>query len=180
MRCTIDSHITSILGELGEDASRDGLQETPTRVARALRELTCGYTVDVDNLLKTFDGEGANEMVVVRNIPFHSLCEHHMLPFFGVAHVAYLPGERIVGLSKLARLVDAYARRLQVQERLTKQVADTLDRVLAPKGVGVVIEARHFCMEMRGVRQQGSTTRTTALRGVFEYDRTRAEFLAAI
>jgi GTP cyclohydrolase I len=164
---------------LGEDASRDGLLRTPQRVSAALRFLTGGYAHSVAEVV----GEGVFEdgyqnMVLVRDIELYSLCEHHMLPFFGKAHVAYIPDGRIIGLSKIPRIVDVFARRLQVQERLTDQVADALMDVLRPRGVGVVIEAQHFCMMMRGVEKQNSSTVTSALRGEFrDCDMTRQEFL---
>jgi len=158
-----------LLRYLGEDIDRDGLIETPSRVVKALRELTSGYrSKSPREILKTFDNDGTRDLIVVKDIPFYSLCEHHMLPFFGVAHVAYIPGDRIVGLSKFARLVDLYARRLQVQERLTAQIADALDEVLNPAGVFVIVEAEHFCMAMRGVQKPGSRTATSAIRGVFK------------
>ncbi len=160
----------NILDGVGEDPKRDGLLETPARAAKAMQDLTAGYQVeDPGALLKTFENDAdAHDMVIVRDIPFHSLCEHHMLPFHGAAHVAYIPGDRIVGLSKFARLVDAYARRLQVQERLTQQIANTIDETVSPLGVLVVLEAAHTCMSMRGVQKLGSTTITSAVRGVFE------------
>jgi GTP cyclohydrolase I len=167
------------LSLLGEDADREGLQRTPERVSKAMRWLTRGYGMDVRQVVGSavFDEDHQN-MVLVRDIQFYSLCEHHMLPFFGRAHVAYIPNGRIIGLSKLPRIVDVFARRLQVQERLTEQVASALDEVLSPAGVGVVIEAEHMCMAMRGVEKQGSRTLTSALRGVFRDDqRTRDEFL---
>lgn len=167
---------------LGEDPEREGLVKTPVRVARSLRHLTTGYETDVDVLLNgaVFDAP-SNEMIVVRDIEFYSLCEHHLLPFFGRAHVAYVPDRKIVGLSKMARLVDAYARRLQVQERMTAQIADELMRVIAPLGVAVVTEASHLCMMMRGVQKQGATTVTNAMRGVFRSDaRTRQEFMSLL
>ena len=168
------------LALVGEDPAREGLLRTPERVAKAMRFLTRGYRERVEDVV----GEGIfaeehQNMVMVRDIELYSLCEHHMLPFFGRAHVAYIPDGRIVGLSKLPRLVDVFARRLQVQERLTEQIADAIDDVLAPLGVGVVIEAYHLCMMMRGVEKQNSRTITSALRGVFRDDaRTREEFLA--
>jgi GTP cyclohydrolase I len=165
---------------LGEDPERDGLAKTPERVARSLAWLTRGYALDaksvIGDALFDVDSEG---MVMVRDIELYSLCEHHLLPFFGKAHVAYIPHKRIVGLSKLPRVVDMFARRLQVQERLTEQVAKAIEEVLRPRGVGVVIEAYHMCMMMRGVEKQNSRTITSALRGVFRDDaRTREEFLA--
>jgi GTP cyclohydrolase I len=174
--------VESILQILGEDTQREGLQKTPHRVARALLELTSGYQADIDALInRAIFNESYNEMVVVKNIRFYSLCEHHMLPFFGVAHVAYLPKGKIIGLSKIPKLVDVYARRLQVQERLTQQIAETLQTKLNPHGVGVVIESRHLCMEMRGAESQDSPTVTSAMLGSFHDDaRTRKEFLAFI
>ena len=167
------------LGMLGEDPEREGLVRTPERVAKAMRFLTAGYDMTVESVVgrALFEEEHEN-MVMVRDIELYSLCEHHMLPFFGKAHVAYIPNGRIVGLSKLPRIVDVFARRLQVQERLTEQVAKAIEDVLAPRGVGVVIEAFHMCMMMRGVQKQNSRTITSALRGVFRDDgKTRDEFL---
>ena len=167
------------LALLGENPEREGLVRTPERVAEAMRFLTSGYTTTVDDVVGSalFEEEHEN-MVMVRDIELYSLCEHHMLPFFGKAHVAYIPNGRIVGLSKLPRIVDVFARRLQVQERLTEQVAKAIEEVLAPRGVGVVIEAFHMCMMMRGVEKQNSRTITSALRGVFRDDaKTRDEFL---
>ena len=167
------------LSLIGEDPSREGLLRTPERVAKAMQFLTRGYHQRVEDVV----GEGIfaeehRNMVMVRDIELYSLCEHHLLPFFGRAHVAYIPDGRIVGLSKLPRIVDVFARRLQVQERLTEQIADAIDEVLAPLGVGVVIEAYHLCMMMRGVEKQNSRTVTSALRGVFRDDpKTRDEFL---
>ncbi len=174
--------ISKVLALLGEDPKREGLLRTPHRVAKSLLELTRGYHVDVDNLInKAVFKENYNEMVVVKDIRFYSLCEHHLLPFFGTAHVAYLPKGKIIGLSKIPKLVEVYAQRLQVQERLTQQIADTLQSKLQPMGVGVVIEARHLCMEMRGARSQNSPTVTSAMLGGFRTDaRTRKEFLSFI
>jgi GTP cyclohydrolase IA len=168
-----------VLRRLGEDPTREGLLRTPERVARSLEFLTGGAAQDAGEVLRgALFEEPYSEMVLVRDIELYSLCEHHMLPFFGRAHVAYVPDGRIVGLSKLPRVVDILARRLQVQERLTMEIADTLDEVLAPQGVGVVIEASHLCMMMRGVQKQNSRTVTSSMRGVFLSDeRTRAEFL---
>jgi GTP cyclohydrolase IA len=165
---------------LGEDPDREGLLKTPERVAKAMAFLTRGYRADLDDVVgdAIFSEEHRN-MVMVRDIELYSLCEHHLLPFFGKAHVAYIPNGRIVGLSKLPRVVDHFARRLQVQERLTEQIALAVDEILQPLGVGVVIEAYHLCMMMRGVEKQNSRTITSALRGVFRDDsRTREEFLA--
>jgi GTP cyclohydrolase I len=167
------------LALIGEDPARDGLQKTPDRVARAMGFLTQGYAMTLEDAVgeALFEEEHEN-MVMVRDIELYSMCEHHMLPFFGKAHVAYIPHRRIVGLSKLPRIVDMFARRLQVQERLTEQVAKAIEEVLEPRGVGVVIEAYHMCMMMRGVEKQNSRTITSALRGVFREDgKTRDEFL---
>jgi GTP cyclohydrolase I len=168
-----------LLTELGEDPARDGLVRTPQRVAASLRFLTQGYRQDVSTLLggAIFD-EQVDELVVVRDIELYSLCEHHLVPFFGKCHVGYLPKGKIIGLSKIPRLVDVFARRLQVQERLTNQIASALFEHLAPRGVGVVIEAQHLCMMMRGVEKQNSRAVTSSLLGTFRSDaRTRAEFL---
>ena len=167
---------TAFLEALGVDLDAEGRRDTPRRIARMYTELLTPEPFDAT----TFPNDGGyDELVVARAIPFHSLCEHHLLPFSGVAHVGYLPGERIIGLSKLARVVDHFARALQVQERLTTQVAGWLQRELAPKGVGVVLEAEHMCMSMRGVQKPGATTVTSALQGIVRDDaRTRQEFLA--
>jgi len=172
-------HVLAILEAIGEDPSRAGLGRTPERVERSLRWLTRGYELSVADVVGDGVFEETHEnMILVRDIEVYSLCEHHMLPFFGKAHVAYLPNGRIIGLSKIPRIVEVFARRLQVQERLTDQVADALMEVLEPAGVGVVIEAAHLCMMMRGVEKQNSTTVTSALRGGFRDDsRTREEFL---
>ena len=175
--------ISHMLCHLDPNSEREGLTETPKRVAKAWAHWTSGYKKDPADVLKVFsDGaENCNEMVLVRNIPFYSHCEHHMAPIIGTAHVAYIPNGKIVGLSKLNRVVDIFARRLQVQERLTNNIADALQDNLMPLGVGVVIEARHMCMESRGVCQQGHTTITSALRGVMRTDpATRAEFLSLV
>ncbi|MEA2170696.1 MAG: cyclohydrolase [Solirubrobacteraceae bacterium] len=166
----------ALLEALDIDTSVEGLRETPRRVAKAYAEMLTPEPFAVT----TFpNAEGYDELVVARQIPFHSLCEHHLIPFVGTAHVAYMPGERIVGLSKLARVVDHFARRLQVQERMTVQIADWIEDSLAPKGVGVVLDAEHFCMTVRGVQKPGARTTTSALRGHVRNDpRTRAEFLA--
>ena len=159
-----DSYRT-LIEACGEDPNREGLQATPDRAARAWRELTCGYNSDPE--LTVFPAEGADQIVAVRHISFFSLCEHHLLPFYGHAHIAYLPSETILGLSKFARVVEAYARRLQVQERLTQQVADRITEVLHPGGLLVVLEAEHLCMAMRGVQRIGSRTRTSYAGGAF-------------
>ena len=165
---------------IGEDVDREGLKDTPKRVARSLWWLTQGYRTCVEDVVGTgiFKSEGHRNMVMVRDIELYSLCEHHLLPFFGKAHVAYIPDGHIVGLSKIPRIVDVFARRLQVQERLTEEIATALDEVLKPTGVGVVIEAYHLCMMMRGVEKQNSKTITSAVRGAFKDDsKTREEFL---
>lgn len=176
----IEDNVRRILQFVGEDPSREGLLETPRRVSKAWEHWCNGYKTDIPALLKTFkDGaNGCDEMVIVKNIPFYSHCEHHLAPFFGTATIAYIPSESIVGLSKLPRVVTAFAHRLQVQERLTNQIADALQENLKPKGVGVIISARHLCMESRGICQQGHSTITSALRGVIrELPEARAEFL---
>jgi GTP cyclohydrolase IA len=179
---TLHDLIAEVITGLGEDINREGLLKTPQRVERSLRFLTSGYSANVETVLNgaLFEAEGS-EMIVVKNIEFYSLCEHHMLPFFGKANIAYIPNTKILGLSKFARVVDVFARRMQVQERMTSQIADALLEALEPKGVAVVTEASHLCMMMRGVEKQGSTTRTSAMRGCFREDaRTRQEFLEAI
>lgn len=173
--------IIELLDYIGEDPTREGLLETPDRVAKAWLEWTRGYNQDPSKVFKCFEdgSKGYNEMVMVKDLPFYSHCEHHLAPFFGTATIAYLPSKRVVGLSKLGRVLDIYARRLQVQERLTVQVADALQTHLKPRGVGVLIKARHLCMESRGLSQQGHHTITSALRGNFLKDaKVRAEFLA--
>ena len=178
----IEPLVEAMLTELGEEPGRDGLLRTPRRVAKSMRFLTKGYTEDPYEILNdalfdvTYD-----EMVIVKDIELYSLCEHHLLPFLGRAHVAYIPNGKVVGLSKIPRLVEMFARRLQVQERLTSQIAETLEEILQPKGVAVVVEAIHLCMMMRGVAQQNSFAITSSLRGVFESDsKTRSEFMDLI
>ena len=175
----IEAACERILRELGEDSRRDGLRKTPERVAKSLRYLTNGYRQDVDQVLNgALFSVAYDEMVIVRDIEVFSLCEHHLLPFFGRCHVAYLPHRKVIGLSKIPRLVDVFARRLQVQERLTTQIAETIMEKVRPMGVGVVIEARHLCMIMRGVEKQNSVAVTSAMLGVFrESAQTRQEFL---
>lgn len=172
--------IRDLLYLIGENPYREGLLDTPKRVLKAWTEWTAGYKQSPDKILKSFKdgGETYNEMVLVKDIPFYSHCEHHLAPFFGTASIAYLPAGRIVGLSKLPRLLDVFARRLQVQERLTVQVADALQENLKPRGVGVILHARHMCMESRGICKQGSETVTSALRGAFIKPEVRAEFMA--
>jgi len=178
----IEELVRQILQGIGEDPERDGLQRTPSRVAKSLAFLTQGYEQDPKEILNDALFEVSyDEMVLVRDIDFYSLCEHHMLPFFGRAHVAYIPNGHVVGLSKIPRLVGMFSRRLQVQERLTKQVAETLEEVLNPRGVGVVVESIHLCMMMRGVEQQNAFAVTSSMRGAFQEDpKTRSEFMELI
>jgi len=178
----MQEEIRHLLSALGEDPAREGLKETPARVERALKYLTRGYREDIDELLNgaLFSVE-YDEMVIVQNIELYSLCEHHLLPFFGKCHVGYLPGDKVIGLSKIPRIVDMFARRLQVQERLTQQIAKTLCEKINPKGVAVIIEAQHLCMMMRGVGKQNSRMVTSAMLGRFREDpRSRSEFLDLI
>ncbi len=178
----IEETIKNLLEEIGEDPRREGLLATPKRVAESLKFLTQGHDVDPDKMIrKAIFNEKHDEMVVLKDIVFYSLCEHHLLPFFGRAHVAYIPDKRVVGLSKMARLVDVYARRLQVQERMTQQIAHTLQKTLKPKGTAVVIEAEHLCMQMRGVQKRGASMVTSAMLGAFRKSpATRAELMAFI
>jgi GTP cyclohydrolase I len=174
--------IKNLLINLGEDPFREGLAKTPSRVAKSLRELTSGYHVDIDRLINgaLFDVP-YSEMVVVKDIDFYSLCEHHLLPFFGRCHVAYIPDGKVLGLSKIPRIVEVFSRRLQVQERLTSQIAEVMQSKITPLGVAVVMEARHLCMEMRGAQSKNSPTITSAMLGAFRKDpRTREEFLGLI
>ena len=175
----LEDLIKEELSLIGEDTSREGLQRTPERVAKSLKFLTRGYNANFDEILNNaIFHEECNEMVIVRNIEFYSMCEHHMLPFYGKCHVAYLPKGKIIGLSKVPRIVDAFARRLQVQERLTNQIAAMLDEILEPHGVAVVCEGKHLCMMMRGVEKQNSYVTSSAMRGEFKSERaTRMEFL---
>jgi GTP cyclohydrolase I len=181
-RIPFETLVREMLDQLGEDAGREGLQQTPARVEASLKWLTRGYQMSVEDVIgDAIYQEKHESMICVRDIEIYSMCEHHLLPFYGKAHVAYLPDGRIVGLSKIPRVVEVFARRLQVQERLTDQVADALCRVLKPLGVGVVIEAYHLCMMMRGVEKQNSKTVTSALRGAFRDDaKTRDEFLRLV
>lgn len=177
----LTGHYTETLKLLGEDPAREGLLKTPERVAKAMQVLTAGYTQDPAAILNSARfREDYSEMVVVKDIELYSLCEHHLLPFFGKAHVAYIPNGYITGLSKIARVVDCFARRLQVQERLTHQIVDVIQETLQPLGVAVVIEAQHLCMMMRGVQKQNSITTTSAFSGCFEDGTTRAEFMQLI
>tara|TARA_B100000900_G_C20551886_1_gene705081 strand:+ start:700 stop:1293 length:594 start_codon:yes stop_codon:yes gene_type:complete len=177
----IKNNFESIIDLLGEDKDREGLKKTPLRAAKAMQFLTQGYTMEPKEILQNalFD-EDYNEMVIVKDIELYSLCEHHMLPFFGKAHIAYIPNGKIVGLSKIPRVVDVFSRRLQVQERLTEQVLECINETLEPIGVGVVIEASHMCMMMRGVQKQNSTTTTSGFRGSFKETDTRNEFLKLV
>lgn len=177
----IATHYKAILAELGEDPSREGLIQTPVRVAKALQYLTHGYDANPEEILRSaMFKEDYSQMVVVKDIEVFSMCEHHMLPFFGKAHVAYIPNGNIVGLSKIPRVVDAFARRLQVQERLTNQIRDCIQDTLDATGVAVVMECKHLCMSMRGIQKQNSVTTTSAFTGAFVNETTRAEFLRLI
>jgi len=178
----IEGLVTTLLKELGEDPGRNGLERTPARVARAFRFLTSGYEQDPATILNdALFQVGYDEMVLVKDIDFYSLCEHHLLPFFGRVHIAYIPDGKIVGLSKLPRLVEMFSRRLQVQERLTTEIAGTIESVLCPRGVGVVVEAIHLCMMMRGIEKQNTFAITSSMRGAFNADpKTRAEFMELI
>ncbi|ASQ29704.1 GTP cyclohydrolase I [Campylobacter avium LMG 24591] len=182
MQEKFENHIKDILTLIGEDPQRDGLLKTPSRVFKSFEFLTSGYKQDPKEILSKalFDSTN-NEMILVRDIEFYSLCEHHLLPFFGRAHIAYIPDKKVLGLSKFARLVELYARRLQIQEQLTEQIAEALISFVGAKGVGVVLEARHMCMEMRGVQKANATTLTSALRGSFlANEKTRKEFFSLI
>ncbi len=178
----IEKNIKTIIEEIGEDINRDGLLKTPHRVAKAYEFLMQGYNKKIEDVLNgAIFNEKYDEMVIVKDIDFYSMCEHHLLPFFGKVHIAYIPGGKIVGLSKIPRIVDVFARRLQVQERMTQQIADTIEEFLSPIGVGVVAEGYHMCMVMRGVQKQNSITTTSAMHGIFKSDaRTRSEFLNLI
>lgn len=177
----LSGHFQAILGAIGEASDREGLVKTPERAAKAIQFLTHGYDLDPVGILNSAKfREDYQQMVIVKNIELYSLCEHHLLPFIGKAHVAYIPDRYIVGLSKIPRVVDAFSRRLQVQERLTTQIRDCIQQTLQPLGVAVVIEAQHLCMQMRGVQKQNSITTTSAFTGEFENDRTRSEFISLI
>ncbi len=178
---SLKDHYTSVISLLGEDLKRDGLEKTPERVAKAMQYLTQGYQMDAAEILNSAKfKEDYSEMVIVKDIELYSLCEHHMLPFIGKAHIAYIPNGYITGLSKLARVVDCFSRRLQVQERLTEQILHAIQDSLQPQGVAVVIEAKHMCMMMRGVGKQNSVTTTSAFSGQFHVNETRTEFLKLI
>ena len=179
---TLEKNYRQILKEIGENPDREGLLKTPERVAKAMKFLTNGYEIEPDSIVQqAVFNETYSEMVLVKDIEVYSLCEHHVLPFFGKAHIAYIPDGKIVGLSKIPRVVDAYSRRLQVQERLTIEIRDCLQRTLNPKGVAVVLECSHMCMQMRGVQKQNSATTTSAFTGLFlENDATRKEFINLI
>jgi GTP cyclohydrolase I len=181
-RTSIADHMREVIQSLGEDPTREGLLRTPERTEKALKYLTSGYSADIRKIVNgaLFEVE-YDEVVVVRDIEFFSMCEHHMLPFFGKMHVAYLPGSKVIGLSKIPRIVDVFARRLQIQERLTQQVAETLQELLSPRGVAVICEARHFCMMMRGVEKQHSGAITSAMLGAFRDSKeTRSELLSLV
>ncbi len=178
---SLQSRFKDVLSLLGENPKREGLVKTPERVAKAMQYLTHGYDLDPAEIMKSaLFTEDHNQMVIVKDIEVYSLCEHHMLPFFGKAHVAYIPNGKIVGLSKVPRVVDAFARRLQVQERLTDEIKDCIQQTLKPLGVAVVIEAQHMCMQMRGIQKQNSVTTTSSFTGAFEKDSTRKEFISLI
>ena len=177
----LQDHLQRILELLGENPNREGLQRTPLRVAKAMNDLTAGYAQDPIAILNSAKfSEDYRQMVIVKDINFYSLCEHHMLPFYGKVHVAYIPNGQVTGLSKIARVVDCFSRRLQIQERLTKQIRECIQEALHPLGVMVVIEAQHMCMQMRGVQKQGSITTTSDFCGAFNQAKTREEFLALI
>lgn len=181
LTASIAKNYKVIIDSLGEDVTREGLEKTPERAAKAMQFLTHGYAIDPLEILKSaLFTEDHNQMIVVKNIEIYSMCEHHMLPFFGKAHVAYIPNGKIVGLSKIPRIVDAYARRMQVQERLTDQIKNCLQEALQPLGVAVVIEAQHMCMQMRGIEKQNSFTTTSSFTGAFEKNKTRKEFISLI
>ncbi len=180
-RDTIASHIHEVIGLLGEDVNREGLLETPERVAKSMQFLTKGYAQNPEEILRSaLFKEKYRQMVIVKDIDLFSLCEHHLLPFYGKAHVAYIPNGYVTGLSKIARVVDVFARRFQVQERLTTQIKECIQNTLNPMGVMVVIEAKHMCMQMRGVEKQNSVTTTSDFTGVFNHQKTREEFIALI
>jgi len=178
---SLSKHYKNVITDLGEDVTREGLEKTPERAAKAMQFLTHGYELNPAEIIKSaMFTEDHNQMVIVKDIEVYSMCEHHMLPFFGKAHIAYIPNGKIVGLSKIPRIVDAFARRMQVQERLTDQIKDCLNDTLSPLGVAVVIEAQHMCMQMRGIEKQNSFTTTSSFVGAFEKESTRKEFISLI
>ncbi|NQX98811.1 MAG: GTP cyclohydrolase I FolE [Flavobacteriales bacterium] len=178
---SLSEHYKNVITDLGEDITREGLEKTPERVAKAMQFLTHGYDLDPTEIIKSaMFTEDHHQMVIVKDIELYSMCEHHMLPFFGKAHIAYIPNGKIVGLSKIPRIVDAFARRLQVQERLTDQIKDCINDTLSPLGVAVVVEAQHMCMQMRGIQKQNSFTTTSSFVGAFEKGSTRKEFISLI
>ena len=178
---TLSDNYRLIIENLGEDTQREGIVKTPERAAKAIQYLTHGYDIDPSEILKSaLFSEDHQQMIVVKDIEVYSMCEHHMLPFFGKAHVAYIPNGKIVGLSKIPRVVDAFARRLQVQERLTDEIKNCIQEALNPLGVAVVIEAQHMCMQMRGIQKQNSVTTTSSFTGAFEEDKTRKEFISLV
>jgi len=178
---SLSTHYKNVITNIGEDVTREGLEKTPERAAKAMQFLMHGYDLDPAEIIKSaMFTEDHNQMVIVKNIEVYSMCEHHMLPFFGKAHIAYIPNGKIVGLSKIPRIVDAFSRRMQVQERLTDQIKDCLNDTLNPLGVAVVIEAQHMCMQMRGIEKQNSFTTTSSFVGAFEKDSTRKEFISLI
>ena len=182
-RASVEEAVRVLLRHCGEDPRREGLERTPTRVAKALEFLTQGYNEDPKVAINgaLFTEEDYQEMILCKNLDFYSLCEHHLLPFFGKAHVAYLPSKKVIGLSKIARLVNMFARRLQIQERMTSQIAEAIQEKISPEGVGVIIEARHLCMQMRGVEKQHGQAVTSAMLGSFRHDKqTRQEFLSLV
>ncbi len=177
----IEELTRQLLLEIGENPEREGLKDTPRRVAESYKKLFSGYRQSLESIVTVFENEGYDEMVIAKDIEFYSVCEHHMIPFFGKVHIGYIPGEKIIGLSKMPRLVEVFARRLQNQERMTSQIAEGLMDILQPKGVGVVVEAQHLCMMARGVEKQHSVVTTSALRGLFKKElNTRGEFLRLI
>lgn len=176
-----EKSVEELLKYFGEDPKREGLVKTPERVVKAYEKMLAGYKMDSRKFVTTFESDGYDEMILVKDIEFYSLCEHHMLPFFGKAHIGYIPDKRLIGLSKIPRIVEMYARRMQNQERLTNQIAEELNNLLKPKGVGVVLEAQHLCMMCRGVEKQNSRIITSSVRGLFKKDmNTRTEFLRLI
>lgn len=178
---SINQLVQQLLVQIGEDSEREGLKDTPSRVAKSYQKLFGGYNEDPEKLIKVFDNEGYDEMIIAKDIDFYSTCEHHMLPFIGKAYIGYIPDDKIIGLSKLPRLVEIFSRRLQNQERLTKQIAETLNDMLHPRGVGVVIRAEHLCMKARGVEKQNCVISTSSFTGLFKKNQnTRAEFLNLI